>query len=101
MIQLQGTETVKAMPGLPLAYYIHITLKYHPYLGHPIVYNLENLWKDMSFDLFIMLYIIYYLLSVLVFLLFSVFNFAILLLGETSHYGEDAQSKVLEAISLN
>jgi hypothetical protein len=37
----------------------------------------------------------------LVFLFLSGFNFAILSLGETSHYGEDTQSKVVEAISHN
>jgi len=63
MIQLQGTGIVKAMPGLPLGYYIYIILKYHLCLGHHIVYNLENQWEDMSYDLFIiLLYIIYYLL---------------------------------------
>jgi hypothetical protein len=65
MIQLQGTWIVKAMPGLPLGYYIHITLKYHLCLGHLIVYNLENQWEDMPYDLFIiMLYIIYCIISI-------------------------------------
>jgi len=49
----------------------------------------------------IYLLLCYILFIVLFSLLFSVFNFAILLLGETSHYGEDAQSKVVEAISHN
>jgi len=61
MIQLQGTGIVKAMPGFPLGYYIYITLKYHLCLGHPIVYNLENQWEDMSYDLFIYLLLCYIL----------------------------------------
>ena len=40
-------------------------------------------------------YTLFIVLSILVLFLFS----AILLLGETSHYGEDAQSKVVEAVS--
>jgi hypothetical protein len=87
------------MPVFPLGYYIYITLKYNLCLGHPIVYHLENQWEVCHMIyLFIYLFIV---LSVLVFLLFSVFNFAILLLGETSHYVEDAQSKALKAVSHN